>query len=101
MFQLIYPDGNTDLSVIWPDTLREVGLRDDMSSTHECHLDELRMVDWAHDVLLNQRNAVPHLQQIFFFFFGSGRNTMMVSGRRMRSDYLPHRSWCRCGIKAA
>lgn len=32
------PDGNTDLSVIWPDTLREVALRDDMSSTHECHL---------------------------------------------------------------
>lgn len=22
------------------------------------------MVDWAHDVLLNQRNALPHLQRI-------------------------------------
>ena len=59
-----YPDDNTDLSTIWPDTLREVSLRDDMSCTHECRWDELRMVNWAYDVLLNQRNAVPHLQQI-------------------------------------
>lgn len=59
-----YPDNNTDLSVIWPDTLREVGMRDDMSATHESRWDELRILDWAQYVLLKQRNAIPHLQRI-------------------------------------
>lgn len=39
-----------------------------MKASHENEWDELRMVDWAYDVLLKQRDAVPHLQRIIIRF---------------------------------
>ncbi|BCR87944.1 uncharacterized protein ACHE_40508S [Aspergillus chevalieri] len=65
----VYPDNDVDLSTIWPDTLCEVGLRIDMKAGHENEWDELRMVDWVYDVLLKQRDAVPHLQWIIIRFW--------------------------------
>jgi len=65
----VYPENDVDLSTIWPDTLCEVGLRIDMKAGHENEWDELRMVDWVYDVLLKQRDAVPHLQWIIIRFW--------------------------------
>lgn len=48
-----YPENHTGISAIWPDTLREVGLRDDMIATHENRWNESRIIDWVHDMLLN------------------------------------------------
>lgn len=48
-----YPENHTDISAIWPDTLREVGLGDDMIATHENRWNESRIIDWVHDMLLN------------------------------------------------
>lgn len=40
-----YPENHTDISAIWPDTLREVGLRDYMTATHENRWNESRIID--------------------------------------------------------
>lgn len=40
-----------------------------MKASHENEWDELRMVDWVYDVLLKQRDAVPHLQRIIIRFW--------------------------------
>lgn len=47
------PENHTDMSAIWPGTLRNVGLRNDMLGTHESLWDELRFIDSVYGVLLN------------------------------------------------
>lgn len=83
-----YPDDNTDLSTIWPNTLREVGLRDDMSATHESLWDEMKILDWTEDVLFSQRNAMPHLQRITIRLWEKYYDNWEEDERRLREKCM-------------